>query len=43
MEVENAVINILNENTLQYKVENSVLVLTSPNGSEMQFNHDRSD
>jgi heat shock protein HslJ len=43
MEVENAVINILNENTLHYEEADSGLILTSSNGIEMRFSRDKSD
>ncbi len=43
MEVENAVISILNENTLHYEVADSELTLTSPTCIDMQFNHNTSD
>ena len=40
MELENAVLKVLNENTLRYEVKDSVLTLTSSDGSKMQFTRD---
>ncbi len=40
MEVENAVLKVLNENTLKYEIKDSVLTLTSSDGTEMQFTRD---
>jgi heat shock protein HslJ len=43
MEVEDAVLKVLSENTLKYDVKDSVLTLTSSDGTVMQFKRDESD
>jgi len=37
MEVEEAVLKVISENTLHYEVRDTVLTLTSPDGTVMQF------
>lgn len=43
MEVENAVLNILNENKIHFEAADSSLTLISSSGIEMRFSRDKSE